>query len=71
MLDYIWSKLKMPAAQKLEMGIKYGDHKFPQIDKAVTLWMKIADLVSKREVVLGKLEQFELSASNPKYLFLL
>lgn len=56
----------MKSGQKLDMGIKYGNHKYPHIDRAMSLWTEAANLVFKRETLLDQLEQFEIKASNPK-----
>ena len=62
----LWIKLEMPPRQKIDMGIKYGDHKTPKIEEALDLWNKVADLILDREKRLAELEVFERHASNPK-----
>jgi hypothetical protein len=62
----LWIKLEMPAKQKIDMGIKYGDHKNPKMEEALGLWNKVADLILDREKRLAELNEFEQRASDPK-----
>ena len=58
----------MPVDQKLDMAIKYGSHKFAKIDQAIELWGNVSELILEREMLLHDIEQFEMTASDPKYL---
>ncbi len=65
-LNLLWKKLKMPKNQFIDMIIKYGGHKTPKMDEALSLWNKVADLIIDREQQLAILEVFEMQASDPK-----
>lgn len=57
----------MKAAQKLEMAIKYGNHKFPKLENALQMWNDILKLILRRENLLEKIKILEVNASDPAY----
>ncbi|KAJ1337027.1 hypothetical protein BSLG_006787 [Batrachochytrium salamandrivorans] len=64
-LEVLWMTLKMPVDQKLDMAIKYGSHKFTKLETAIKLWQAASDLIIQREALLQKIEDFEMTASDP------
>ncbi|KAH6585131.1 hypothetical protein BASA61_007054 [Batrachochytrium salamandrivorans] len=68
-LEVLWMTLKMPVDQKLDMAIKYGSHKFTKLETAIKLWQAASDLIIQREALLQKIEDFEMTASDPSRFF--
>ncbi|KAJ3301785.1 Coiled-coil domain-containing protein 87 [Kappamyces sp. JEL0829] len=68
-LESIWTQLQMPPSQKIEMAIKYGDHRISKSNEALEHWKVAAKLISERESLLLKLEEFETKASDPSRFF--
>ncbi|KAI8903372.1 hypothetical protein EDD86DRAFT_195794 [Gorgonomyces haynaldii] len=68
-LEVLWSELKMPNDQKLDMAIKYGSHKSQKLKSAIELWKEVVKLITEREQLLVKIEEFEKVSSNPERLF--
>lgn len=68
-LEHIWELLQMPESIKLDMTIKYSlEIHFQKLDEALDDWEMAANMITERENVLGKLEKFERSASDPARL---
>ena len=59
----------MPLDQKLDMAIKYGNHRFKQMDECVALWEKASDLILEREEILKEIESFESEHLDPERFF--
>ncbi|KAI9090457.1 hypothetical protein DFS34DRAFT_637422 [Phlyctochytrium arcticum] len=69
-LEALWTALKMPSDQKLDMAIKYGGHRFaPKLETAINLWKTASEHIFRREEVLQEIEIFEQTASDPQRFF--
>ncbi|XP_041059046.1 coiled-coil domain-containing protein 87 [Carcharodon carcharias] len=69
-LQCIWTALRIPDSERLDMAIKYSSHKHKAlVSKALEAWETAVKLIKEREYILSKLEQFERFASNPNRFF--
>ncbi|KAI8823681.1 uncharacterized protein EV422DRAFT_366033 [Fimicolochytrium jonesii] len=69
-LEHLWVTLKMPLDQKLDMAIKYGDHKFAaKLEMAIGLWKTVSERIISREELMKQIEVFERYASDPERFF--
>ncbi|XP_066273764.1 coiled-coil domain-containing protein 87-like isoform X2 [Branchiostoma lanceolatum] len=69
-LEKVWSDLKMPDGQKLDMAIKYSsDAYIGKLPESIQAWEKATCLILQREAALSNLERFERQASDPNRFF--
>ena len=84
-LNEIWKKLLMPPVTRMSMMIKYSSKKFMAsiieafrtnqspmgpLNETVALWEGVGDAILRREECLGRLEEFERTASDPARYFI-
>lgn len=69
-LERVWGILGLPDRLRLDMAVKYScDQFFVKLSDAIERWEKVTELIMKRETLLGKLEHFERTASDPNRFF--
>ncbi|KAM4748812.1 coiled-coil domain-containing protein 87 [Rhinophrynus dorsalis] len=69
-INAIWDTLHIPEGQRLDMAIKYSFSEYQDLlPQAIRMWEKVAKLIQKREQLLGALEMFERTASDPNRFF--
>jgi hypothetical protein len=68
-LEKLWTSLKMPLDQKLDMAVKYGYHDKDHIGKSILLWQNACRLIHEREDLLKEIGIFESKYSNPNRFF--
>ena len=69
-LERLWSILEVPNKDRLDMAIKYSSNaRLRQLPSLVSAWEQTLRPIQLRETWLGKLEWFELQASDPNRFF--